>query len=729
MATNTWESVLLAFAPSDRTTFLQRSAVTGDEKVQWIANHRYETLPYFKQTGGDEGYDVWWSYNYTDGLGKPWSHVIGCNLNWKQFQDEGTELGKWIRQGYDALMPLAHSPYENDSMSPWSFDTAVSTLKGAEQLLQTWVPTIKGWTADVAAPGADWQGTAAGVFRTMLDLFGHKVENLAKALQDKHVDTLLRTARDAMGQAVLTMWNGQEAYRDSRDAWPVNPLFAALVEGMSTAKVTVSEGLSGTNNDGTAVAGGTVDFRVTTAWGDPHGDDFWKQAEKRAKEVWLKNVADILDKAAGTAAKTLDNAYGPAIQSLAEGIHVRAPKPPYRAAPDDPLGGGSDPFSDVSKNLSDLNKNMNDSLTTMNKGMNDNLKGMSDSFRSLTGGGPDSGLPTGGPGGLGGGSGLPGLGGGSGLPGLGGGSGLPGLGGGSGFPGVGSGVPVLDENGKQVFDGQGNPVTVPPGSHIDPTTHQVIGPDGKPVLGADGKPITVPRGATVGTGPGEHMKVPPGSHVDDQGRVIGPDGRPVLDRNGNPVLVEPGSRVDGDGTLLDPDGRPVSELSQLLADQRHAFESGFGGGDGDGLIGGGGPGSGYTRLPGGSPFGGSGDTDGLGLGGYSGTGLMPGGRSGMSAKALAGGGDPNTVQARAAAEAAEAAEKAAAARAAAEAERNALTGKGTATTGGMPPMMPPGAGAGAPNQKDKDRQRTTWLAEDEEVWGTESTAVSGVIGR
>ncbi|MGW2545101.1 hypothetical protein ACWC5I_30550, partial [Kitasatospora sp. NPDC001574] len=42
------------------------------------------------------------------------------------------------------------------------------------------------------------------------------------------------------------------------------------------------------------------------------------------------------------------------------------------------------------------------------------------------------------------------------------------------------------------------------------------------------------------------------------------------------------------------------------------------------------------------------------------------------------------------------------------------------------PGMGGGAGAGG---NEKDRQRTTWLAEDEEVWGTESGAVEGVIGR
>lgn len=40
----------------------------------------------------------------------------------------------------------------------------------------------------------------------------------------------------------------------------------------------------------------------------------------------------------------------------------------------------------------------------------------------------------------------------------------------------------------------------------------------------------------------------------------------------------------------------------------------------------------------------------------------------------------------------------------------------------MPPMMPPGAG-----NQDKDRQRKSWLPEDEDIWGTEEDTVPPVI--
>jgi hypothetical protein len=63
------------------------------------------------------------------------------------------------------------------------------------------------------------------------------------------------------------------------------------------------------------------------------------------------------------------------------------------------------------------------------------------------------------------------------------------------------------------------------------------------------------------------------------------------------------------------------------------------------------------------------------------------------------------------------------------AEQAQLLGRQTATSGGEPMMPPMGGMGGAGAGGGQDRQRTTWLAEDEEVWGTDSEAVSGVIGR
>lgn len=45
------------------------------------------------------------------------------------------------------------------------------------------------------------------------------------------------------------------------------------------------------------------------------------------------------------------------------------------------------------------------------------------------------------------------------------------------------------------------------------------------------------------------------------------------------------------------------------------------------------------------------------------------------------------------------------------------------------PMMPPmGGGGGGGGGGERDRERRTWLAEDEETWGTSQAAAPGVIG-
>jgi hypothetical protein len=56
---------------------------------------------------------------------------------------------------------------------------------------------------------------------------------------------------------------------------------------------------------------------------------------------------------------------------------------------------------------------------------------------------------------------------------------------------------------------------------------------------------------------------------------------------------------------------------------------------------------------------------------------------------------------------------------------------GSSGDGGGVPFFPPmmGGGAGAGGDKPQERERQTWLSEDEEIWGTRADVGSGVIGR
>jgi hypothetical protein len=112
--------------------------------------------------------------------------------------------------------------------------------------------------------------------------------------------------------------------------------------------------------------------------------------------------------------------------------------------------------------------------------------------------------------------------------------------------------------------------------------------------------------------------------------------------------------------------------------------------------------------------GGAGDTGGLAGSGLPGSGLpgsgLPG--SGLPGSGLAGLGGPAGGG---------------------PAGAGATGAAGDSKGGGGVPFFPPmmggaGAGAGA-GEKPQERERQTWLSEDEDVWGTEVDAGSGVIGR
>jgi hypothetical protein len=58
-------------------------------------------------------------------------------------------------------------------------------------------------------------------------------------------------------------------------------------------------------------------------------------------------------------------------------------------------------------------------------------------------------------------------------------------------------------------------------------------------------------------------------------------------------------------------------------------------------------------------------------------------------------------------------------------------GGGSANQSGGVPFYPPmmGGGQGGAGEKPQERERQTWLSEDEEIWGTSVGVGHGVIGR
>ncbi|MFF0742973.1 AAWKG family protein [Streptomyces sp. NPDC004111] len=118
----------------------------------------------------------------------------------------------------------------------------------------------------------------------------------------------------------------------------------------------------------------------------------------------------------------------------------------------------------------------------------------------------------------------------------------------------------------------------------------------------------------------------------------------------------------------------------------------------------------------------------LGLNPLGGQGLTPGGMGGAGGLGAGAGGERTRAGAMGEANAAR---NGRAAQLAAE-EAALMRRPNTSSSGSGMPMMPPmggmGGGAGGNTQSD-ERERSTWVSEDEDTWGTDEGGVAAVIGR
>ncbi|WP_035792366.1 hypothetical protein [Kitasatospora mediocidica] len=729
-----WEDILRTFAgPKGGDAVISRDDVAGLKSPIWLGTPSIVTS---YTENANYTFDLWAEWTFKVGV-SDCSTVVGIDLPWHTQWDapDGSPATPWANfcnaEGTIVSPLLETWPVGNGTVDGQSFINAAALMDQTDSWLNDAIAAADGWATTVDGDDTDFQGSAAGRLKEALigvkgefqqlylqvgpDYVKGTAGTISQALTTAGTD--LNTTLAALGTAANS-WKGHVATAAiDMHGWKIQPPtlqshaspYPALLEAFQSmiSKLTLTPSSSKAYSTNGTFSGGIA---------PDNNEAFMAAMDRQAKDKWLAHVVSDLDGPANiavtTSATSLTAGYGAAYRLLPKLIQPTMILP--TDPPVDPPGAG---------------------------GPKDG--GAGGPKDGGTGGGPpppktkDATPPpppkvsTPGPPKVGGG----------------------GIGGG-GAGGPGSQVPLLGKDGKQLVDKNGKPEFVPAGTTVN-DKGELIGPDGKPLLGADGKPRYVPVGTTVGkatlspTGP--VLRLPVGSKLNADGTVTGPDGKPLLDSNGNPVVLAKGDTIRPDGSVVDANGKPVSEMDQLLSDEEHAFAAPAGG-----LQTGGGGGTGYTGPPitvgGLSGMGGLGSFGGGSFGGSSGSSSggsgsellsTGGGSSALGPTFGVGGrvasGEPGngalsmeSATGPAAEEQAAAAEKAAAASAAEEAE---LTGRSVATTGGaggsmMPPMGGAGmGGAGAQGQGGQDRQRTTWLAEDEEVWGTESGAVSGVIGR
>ncbi|MGW4053462.1 hypothetical protein ACWENA_21785 [Streptomyces sp. NPDC004779] len=788
----TWEEAVKIFLDSTGT-LTTRNAVAGPGSKDWsdFGTFRIEKdVPFSRDYS--KVFDFWWEFVSTYGDRKA-RYVVGFSANWAgYFDDTKSPYNLFLNEPDKGLLPLVSgtSTARTDVVNPYTFENAKNQVDGVVKWMEKWNPIIKGWGDDLESEGSEWRGSAAGSFRKFVHvIYGEMYKVWLDITTPKNLVTLLGDAKTALVDSSWGMHKGFEDwkkhqshlvrtdgstlhYRIHNGVELLRANFYALMQG-----ATLHTTWSTTSTVTTAGGGGTANTTSSTfvALYDKDGKDVsspdWvRMVERHAKTEWMEALS-FLDGTATTHINPLDDAYLQLAAALAPVLHQ-----PNFALPGG-TGGAGGPGGAGGGGAGG------------GSGLPDGMGGNGDGAGGSGAGGSGGGIGGGGIGGGGGGGiKVPDTttgkeGGGNGKGGSGDGKnpgGLPDIpkvppitipdvttggpgAGGSGGSGANGGrtVPLLDKNGKPVVGADGKPVMLPPGSRVG-KDGKVFDAKGNPVLGSNGKQIVAPPGGRTGTpqpqqppreenqtggtpGAGyDRIRLPEGAKVQPDGSVVDAKGKPLLDSNGNPYVLPKGATLK-DGVVVDSGGNPISRSHQLLTNAEYALSSRpeqknptTGGRDVFERIDTGGGGSSRRFDPNDLGTGGSGGTGGTGIGGsgtkavssvvgggVGGTGervaRMLGEPSGTHATASAGGTGGGTGSGHG---------------------TGSGTGTGTGTGGGtgaggpqtaqspmMPPMNPGAAGAGGQPNQGKDRQRTTWLTEDEDTWGTDTGSVSGVIGR
>jgi hypothetical protein len=671
-----WEPSLAVFADSNQKSIVQRAQLAGPGAPGWISALDLTHPTSIPTTAG--GYDLALWYWQQSGS-KLLVSNFGINLNW----DNINAVSQFATQSANILGPLTAPPNANGEVDPNSFAAGTKALQGFDDWLTFWMPLINKWADAIGDTGSDWEGSAAAAFKYTLIEFANELDDFHTQMNTPVRWSDLTTAGSQLTSTLATMGGANSAWNASIHALPQNCVVGAFDNVMNNVSPSwVSNGDSP-----------YLQFPDIPGYGYPGSADFLTNVNNLAQMMWLANVNDFLDDAVEPAMQALQSAYQMATNNLGSLLPISLAPPSSTTNLNSNSGGGG------GSNLNAPNSNLNVGGGG-GAGGGSNLNLNTPNGNVSVGGG-------GGTGNLGGANlntpnGVTDLaGGGSALN-----SGGLNLNGGSG---AGSEDTVDGPNGQPLDDAAGDPLLVPAGSTID-SSGEVIGPNGQPVLGADGKPITVPKGSTIGQsdGAGGNVVVPQGSKINPNGTVTAPNGKEVLDANGNPLVLAKGSTIGADGTVLGPNGKTVSMSSQLLTDQEQALA-----GAGTSLVTTGGGGTLTTPYSGAVSTVGGGEITGTGASLSqaaldSGTSLDGLSNLGLSQATPTSGGDATGTAGAATA---------------------ASTGTTAAAQSGDEMPMMPSMGGGGGQQNGQDRQRTTWLAEEEEVWGTDVGAVSGTIGR
>ncbi|MER7859250.1 hypothetical protein ABTX61_09115 [Amycolatopsis japonica] len=572
----------------------------------------------------------------------------------------------------------------NPVAAPSTLATAGLALKGVMELLQGFAKTLETQRSKVGGKDHDFQGSGAEAFGNFLENLTFKCNDVAGQLvvRDSSAWGQLMDASVVLDLAFVSLLEGLESWRSSSatftydlgDLGPVSAPGSQLwMPGGAITAVVQSAGfandlLQGDSSPQGQESNWRYSAKIAT---ETRNSAFWEWIATAAKNLWVDHLENTLDVAAKSVLTNLAWSYRPAVTYLpviTEPVKLDLNKPKVSPAP------GPVPPPPAAPN------------GRRPPGSTPPVPGRPDAPKVP--GGPDGRKPPG-----------------ARPP-------LPGRPDAPKVPGRPDGPKPPGE-------------TVPPRGAIPP--------------GAIPAP-PLPPGRTMPPNPLSRLQVPRGSTVGPDGVVRGPDKKPVLDKLGRQIIVPPGTRVNPDGELLSPNNVRLTEADRLqrpdLGDQTDdrqnesrrseldKYLKSLRGNDAPSLptmlsntpspapslpsLSSGGPQLQHSGSPGAAPHVGS-----VGTGGP--TGSTGGGRHDGVASPTASPGRPVSTEGGP------------------SLLKNQQGGGNQQNGMGGVPFYPPmaggaGAGAGGGDQNKGERDRTTWLSEDEETWGTDPKLLPSVLG-
>ncbi|WP_320775865.1 hypothetical protein [Streptomyces sp. CRN 30] len=616
MGASTWDEALEGFTTEKVVT---RADVTG---MTWLGSPHVDLSRSSPLVAGQD-YDLVWNGQMTDGR---WISA-GINLANIMWQDD-SELGKYWRQTWNILGPVASTPTGNTVVKYGSFSTAADSVQQVLDMLAAQHDRLITWGQEIDEDDSPAQGSAAAAFKAALTSLAGQLENLRhQVLAQGDPVGMIREAGTALQVNSRNLGNAYDAWRNTPGAVPYQVLAEVWLE-ICAQPVTLSRG-----------AHNVVTGVVLAGLGSLSDAATWKALEAKAKERWLQNLT-ALDTAAVTCTQNLATAYQGAVQAIPASLTAPKYRTPYQEpASDDPASddpSADDPTADGPTSDDTTVEDPSSTAPELETGTGGADTGELDSGASgytLAGSGTGSV--------------------GSDLLGSGGGTGSELLGGGTGS----SGQQLLDANGDVVTDTEGNPVTAPAGSVLNPNG-TVTKPDGTLLTDSKGNVVRVPSGGSLGSGLTSGIK-----------------------------------RTTAVTALAAQEAAQEAAYQRALKNARAS----------SGVLG---ESLGTAALK-------STGTETARLGGV-GTGSVAPYLGGGSSAAKLRTATTSTEGVRAVA---------------GEVPRETTAGSRTTSTNGSPSAMPPGSGMGAGGGTGgRDRDRRTWLDEDEETWGTTQSRGAGVIG-